>query len=150
MFLSLDRFSSQSDSTLGLLRVNGQFACFILEDEYRAIKVPGETRIPAGRYPLKLRTHGGFHNRYINKYGTNFHKGMLEICEVPGFTDILIHTGNTDDHTAGCLLVGDTCTQNVTKEGFVGSSVDAYQRVYPPIADALLNGEEVILHIEGD
>ena len=29
------------------------------------------------------------------------------------------HTGNTDEHTMGCLLFGDTAQQNVTKEGFI-------------------------------
>ena len=55
------------------------------------------------------------------------------------------HTGNTDEHTSGCLLVGDTQQQNVTKskDGFIGASVDAYKRIYPPIAEAILRGEDV-------
>ena len=138
------RFSSQKDSTLGMLFdvTNGRkFLCFTLEDEARDVKVKGETRIPAGCYKLKLRKEGGFHNRYTKKYGA-WHKGMIHVQDVPGFTYILWHTGNTDEHTDGCLLLGNTAQQNVTEDGFVGASNDAYKRVYPPIAAALEAGED--------
>ena len=53
MKLEVIRFSSQSESTLGMLFdvTNGKkFLCFTLEDEARETKVKGETRIPAGIY----------------------------------------------------------------------------------------------------
>lgn len=150
MKLEVLRFSSQKDSTSGLLFdvTDGrrEFLCYTLEDEHRELdkKVMGETRVPAGTYKITLRTVGGFHGRYLSKYGSDFHKGMLWVRDVPGFEYILIHTGNTDEHTAGCLIVGNTQSSNlIKKDGFVGSSVDAYKRIYPKIADALLNGEEV-------
>ena len=62
-----------------------------------------------------------------------------------GFEYILIHIGNDDDDSAGCLLVGDSQTQNVIKRGFIGSSTDAYKRIYPPIADVLVNGGQVTI-----
>ena len=31
------------------------------------------------------------------------------------------------------------------KDGFIGRSVQAYKRVYPPIAEALENGKEVTI-----
>ena len=100
------RISSGKDATSGLLfEVNQNkrtFLAYTLEDEQRDVKVWGETRIPAGTYKLKLREEGGFHNRYLNKYGNTFHKGMIHVQDVPGFEYILWHTGNTDEHTAGC------------------------------------------------
>ena len=74
-----------------------------------------------------------------------FNKGMLWVRDVPGFEYILIHIGNDDDDSAGCLLVGDSQTQNITKSGFLGSSTDAYRRIYPPIADVLVNGGQVTI-----
>lgn len=145
MKLEVLRFSSQNDSTLGALFdvTNGRkFLCFTLEDEARKTKVKGETRIPAGIYELKLRKEGGYHQRYTKKYGS-MHKGMIHVQNVPGFEWILWHTGNTDEHTMGCLLLGDTSQQNVTKEGFIGASGDAYKRVYPYIAAALEMGANV-------
>ena len=146
--LEVLRVSSQKDSTNGILfDISGgkrEFLCYTLEDEHRDKKVMKETRIPAGTYRITLRTSGGFHSRYTKKYG-NMHKGMLWVRDVPGFEYILIHTGNTDEHTAGCLLVGDTQTQNITKskDGFVGASNDAYKRIYPAIAKALEDGKTV-------
>ena len=71
------RFSSQEDSTLGMLfdvTDGRKFLCFTLEDEARDEKVKGETRIPAGTYKIKLRNEGGYHNRYVKKYGSMLSK----------------------------------------------------------------------------
>ena len=148
MKLKVIRFSSQSDSTSGLLFDTTdvtKFLCYTLEDERREEKVVAETRIPAGVYSILLRKEGGFHGRYTKKYG-DMHKGMLHVQDVPNFKWILIHTGNTDEHTAGCLILGDSQENNVLmKDGFIGRSVQAYKRVYPPIAEALENGEEVTI-----
>lgn len=154
MKLEVLRISSQSDSTNGILfdtTKGRKFLAYTLEDEYRETKEKGETRIPAGTYKIKLRKEGGFHSRYTTKYGS-MHKGMLHVQDVPGFEYILIHTGNTDEHTDGCLLVGNTQTENIgTKDGFIGASGNAYKRIYPPIAKALEDGEEVeITYVDFD
>ena len=142
MKLKLVRFSSQQDDTLGLLYINDEFACFTLEDEFRNIKKYGETRIPEGEYHIKIRKTGGFHNRYKNKF-SGMHKGMLQLQDVPGFNYVLIHIGNKDDDTAGCILVGNTAQQNIDESGFIGSSTSAYKRIYPEIAKAVEDGDEV-------
>ena len=147
MKLKVVRFSSQKDSTNGLLfddsDGNMSFLCYTLEDEKRDKKVMKETRIPAGTYEIKLRKEGGYHGRYKKKYGS-WHKGMLWLQDVPGFEWILIHTGNTDEHTAGCLIVGDSQQNNIiTKDGFIGSSTQAYKRIYPAISEAIDDGEHV-------
>ena len=149
MELEVLRFSSQTDCTHGILfevtDIGKRFLCYTLEDEHRALKVKGETRIPAGTYNIKLRKEGGFNQRYTKKY-SNIHRGMLHVVDVPGFEYILIHTGNTDEHTAGCLIVGDSQENNITlKDGFVGKSVNAYKRIYPSIAKAIEDGKEVTI-----
>jgi len=148
MKLEVLRVSSDVDSSSGLVFdiTNGRkFLCYSLEDEYRNDKVMHETRVPAGTYQIQLRKVGGFNARYAKKYG-DFHKGMLHVQDVPGFEYILIHTGNTDEHTSGCLIVGDSQENNqLLKNGFIGKSVQAYKRIYTPIATALENGEEVTI-----
>ena len=134
MTIELMRYSSQKDDTLGLLFIDSKFICYTVEDEYRAKKVYGETRVPQGEYNVNLRDVGGFHNRYLKKYGKNFHKGMLCISNRPDwkivkdnmeFQYILFHCGNTEKDSHGCLLVGGSATQNVTKNGFIGNSRSA-------------------------
>ena len=71
--------------------------------------------------------------------------GRLKLVAKQEYHLELIHIGNTDLDSAGCLLVGDSQTQNITKNGFIGSSTDAYKRVYPQIADVLVNGGEVCI-----
>ncbi len=148
MKLEVLRFSSGEDSTSGLLfdvSNKREFIAYTLEDEYRDSKKYGETRIPAGSYKIQLRTVGGFHQKYSTRF-YDIHKGMLHIVDVPGFEYILIHCGNTDEHTHGCLLVGDTQHNNMVEEdGFIGRSTAAYKRIYVPIAKALEQGEEVTI-----
>jgi len=150
MRLEVLRFSSGEDSTSGLLfdvtnRDIKSFLAYTLEDEYRYNKVLGETRIPDGIYEIGFRKEGGFHSKYQKRFA-DIHKGMLQINNVPGFDYILIHCGNTDEHTAGCLLVGDTQVNNlVQKDGFIGQSTQAYKRIYPCIAKALEQKESVTI-----
>lgn len=142
MKLEILRFNSSDDFTSGLLfdvtDNKRKFLCYTLEDQAQTTKVYGETRIPAGTYNLTLRAEGGFHTRYLAKFGGDWHKGMIYVNEVPNFEYILWHIGNTDDDTAGCLLLGKTQQAN-----FIGSSGDAYKDVYPKVRDAILYGEKV-------
>ena len=118
MKLEVIRYHTSDDYTLGMLldvTEGRKFLCYTLEDEYREEKVMHETRIPDGTYKITLRKVGGFHGRYEKKYG-DMHKGMLWVRDVPGFEYILIHTGNTDEHTSGCLLVGNSSDY----KGFIG------------------------------
>lgn len=147
--LEVLRFSSAKDSTLGLLFeiTNGQrFLCFTLEDEKRDVKVKGETRIPCGRYQIKLRAEGGFHEKYkTDRRFADIHQGMLHVINVPGFEFILIHCGNDDDDTAGCLLIGDKAVRAATGEATIEASAQAYQRIYPWLAAALKKGQDVFI-----
>ena len=153
MKLQLLRINSGVDATSGVLfQVHPEgdktFLCYTLEDEHRDVKVMGETRIPAGTYDIKFRTVGGFHTRYLNRYGAGFHKGMLELQDVPNFKYILIHAGNTDEQTAGCILVGDSQNNNdIQTDSFIGSSRNAYKRIYPLVRDALLAGASATIEI---
>jgi Family of unknown function (DUF5675) len=145
------RFSSGTDSTLGLMFLDAppkaaQFVCYVLEDQFNEPKIPGETRIPEGRYEIKLRTEGGMHDRYGARYP--WHKGMLWLQDVPDFEWIYIHVGNKDDDSDGCLLVGDSQVGNITERGQVTASVAAYTRLYDMIVTAL-ETEQVFIEVKG-
>lgn len=148
MKITVDRYRSNANATLSKVYVNGQFICYGLEDKYRpdGQKVDGETRIPAGKYRVTARTEGGFHSRYKKKFG-DWHRGMLWVRDVPGFEWILIHIGNTDADTAGCLLVGLSATESTM---FVGNSTGAYKKLYPMVIDAALAGDLEIEYLDND
>lgn len=136
-----ERFTSDHDSTLALMFVEQRWECFGLEDEYRDVKVPRDTRIPAGTYRLSLHRSSRFQPEYRRRFGPT-HAGMIHLLDVPGFSWILIHCGNHDGDTDGCLLVGDVVTGNTrTSEGWIGNSRDAYRRVCLPLVERLAAGE---------
>ena len=145
MKLQVVRTQFGKDATNGLLFIDGVFECYTLEDQYQAVKVMHETCIPEGTYDIKFRKTGGFHAKFSAKF-KNAHYGMLHIQDVPGFEYILIHTGNWESQTSGCLLVGDTQQDlDVSDKGFIGASVNAYKRMYSKVANQLLQGKEVTI-----
>lgn len=145
MKLTVVRTQFGTDATNGLLFIDGIFECYTLEDQYQAVKVMHETCIPEGTYDIQFRKTGGFHAKYSERY-KNAHYGMLHIQDVPNFTYILIHTGNTDEHTSGCLIVGETQQDlEVSKDGFIGSSTVAYKKMYAKVASQLLQGKKVTI-----
>ena len=115
-------------STVGRLFLNGEFECFTLEDCQRPQggKVAGATCIPAGSYSLVI-------NRSLR-----FRRLLPQLLEVPGFEGIRIHPGNTDADTEGCILVGQT-----RSEDFVGSSRAAFQKLFRKLQAARAAGAEV-------
>lgn len=145
MKINVQRLKSDPDATIGFLTVDSKPMCFTLEDEHRDVKVMDETRIPSGVYEIKLRDAGGITKKYASKY-PDIHKGMLWLQDVPNFEWVYIHVGNTDDHTSGCLLVGNSAN---LREGnkTIGSSVDAYKELYVLVADAIESGEPVFIEI---
>ena len=145
MKLTVVRTQLGKDATNGILLIDGVFECYTLEDQYQAVKVMHETCIPEGTYDINFRKTGGFHAKYSERY-KNAHYGMLHIQDVPNFTYILIHTGNTDEHTSGCLIVGETQQDlEISKDGFIGSSTVAYKKMYAKVAGQLLQGKKVTI-----
>ena len=99
MELALRRKWFTDSSTVGELYVDGAFECFTLEDVVRpgdilVVKVPGKTAIGAGRY------------RVIVDHSTRFNQELPHLLDIPGFTGIRIHPGNSAADTDGCILVG--------------------------------------------
>jgi hypothetical protein len=140
MRATLRRLDGGPHDTIGELRLNGRLLAFTLEDEGRDTKVVGETRIPAGVYPVRLRTEGGHHAKYTRRFakgmGPTWHRGMLEVCDVPGFRWILIHIGNTHSDTAGCILVGDGVNGLGQSSRALMGSTTAYIRAYEALVAA--------------
>ena len=131
MHLRVIREPSTAAATMGLLLIDGVFACWTLEDVVRPVKIPGETAIPAGRYEVRL------------SLSQRFQKLLPEILAVPGFTGIRIHAGNTQADTAGCLLVG-----RIRADDRVEESKLALMHVMEQLRRATTAGDPITITIE--
>lgn len=134
MKLDLKRQPTEGETTLGELSADGLFECYTLEDVVREVpgepvsawKVPGATAIPRGRY------------RVIVSFSPHFQIFLPLLVDVPGFTGIRIHPGNTAKDTEGCILVGDRY-----EDGCVLDSRKAFAILYGRIKEARARGEDV-------
>lgn len=102
MKLKLLRTRLFKDRTIGQLYVDDEFFCFTLEDPVRKEKIDGDTAIPEGRYRVSLEDSP--------KFGPN----TITVHNVPGFTGVRMHAGNTAKDTRGCPLLGYRLTKDFT------------------------------------
>ncbi len=103
MEMLLTRTYAIDDATIGTLELDGEFECFTLEDLVRTKKIYGKTAIPAGKYTVKLSYSPKFSQDY-DALGRGCE--VPELINVPNYTGIRIHIGNTAEDTDGCILVG--------------------------------------------
>lgn len=93
-------------STIGELYLDSRKLCWTLEDkdrglrqdmpleEIQRLKVYGKTCIPCGHYQIQW------------KLSPKFGKDMPYLLNVPGYDGVMLHTGNSDVETLGCILLG--------------------------------------------
>ena len=146
MHIQFIRYATNEHATASLVFIDGVFFCHGLEDQKQEVKVRGETRIPAGVYEVKFRL---VMSPKTERYRALFpwFTYHLQLQNVPGFDYIYIHVGNDDDDTEGCLLVGDSINNLTIDRGFLGSSTNAFKRVYLLVKEALNAGERVFVEV---
>lgn len=143
MKLSLSRIKISPGYTIGTLSIDGVELCDTLEDTDRGLKswdtvqkiqrnkVLGNTAIPYGSYEV------------IINWSNKFKQYMPLLLNVPGFSGVRIHTGNTPADTNGCILVGKHVEK---KDGVIIYSRDAYSDLFEKLQNASKN-EKIILVI---
>lgn len=136
MEILLIRKYKKSTYTIGNLYINGKWIANTLEDvdrnlnssmsveQIKAIKKPNETAIPTGTYEVTLDI---FSPKFGNKsfYKKTCNGKLPRILNVKGFDGVLIHCGNTNLDTSGCILVG----RNLEK-GKVLKSQETFEKLY--------------------
>lgn len=138
MKLRVERQIFDDESTISEALLDGVHECYILEDRVREVpntpveewKVPHLTAIPYGEYKLVIN------------HSQRFNRDLPLLLNVPGFTGVRIHPGNTQADTEGCLLVGRT-----KGDQFVGESRAAFGLLYPKLVAAIEAGDEVTVEI---
>jgi len=162
--LTIKRYEFNPDWTISELLLSGVKDGYAVEDELRAIKKFGETAIPYGKYPLGLRQSPNFSKFFLYSDSANVlietkdkskypqikdfrNHDLIWIKDIPEFELVLLHWGNTDDDTNGCLIVG-------AKPGFVGTqkgvlqSRTYYKSLYPRIYKQIKAGNQFIEYIK--
>jgi len=136
--LTLTRDAFLDARTIGRLYYDGRFFGYACEDTDRgldarmptalvsSLKVKARTAIPVGRYRLTwtLSPSRGIYTPRLS--------------DVPGYQGILIHAGNTEADTEGCILPG---TVLLPGDAGVGRSQVACSWLYTRIRDAVAAGE---------
>lgn len=136
MKLVLERKWKKSDYTIGILLIDNKKFCEVIEDKDRGlkdsmtteqiklIKKPNMTAIPTGTYDVTLDV-------FSSKFGNiPFYKKVCNgklprLLNVKGFEGILIHCGNTQLDTSGCLIVGE----NKVKGKVINSKI-TFEKLY--------------------
>lgn len=146
--LTLFRFMYAEDSVIGSLSLRTdkaeQFLCHTLEDRVREQsgmpvekwKVKGQTAIPVGRYEVKKTK------------SARFGGDMLQLMDVPGFSGIRIHAGNSAVDTEGCVLTGtDIGDKSITGAQTITHSRDALAKVEAKLFPLLDAGQKVYIMV---
>lgn len=134
MELKLNRIFLGSSATIGELYVDGEHIADTLEDRVRpeGEKIYGKTAIPEGTYEMVL------------SYSPRFKKILPEILNVPNFTGIRIHCGNSSADSSGCILVG---TWDGEKEDWVSDSKIAFNKLMSLLEEATNNKEKITITV---
>ena len=140
--LLLKRIAKRPTYTIGRLYVDGKYFCDTLEDTDRGLKqslpesvnkakkVKGKTAIPTGRYRVTLDVKSP---KYSQVAFYNFCNGCVpRLLNVPAYDGVLIHVGNSDSDTDGCILVGEN-----KQVGKVLNSRETFLRLYAKLQEAI-------------
>lgn len=107
MHILVKRIAKRDTYTIGKMYIDNKYFCDVLEDTDRGLtqdmplslikskKIPGKTAIPTGTYKV------------IVNQSPKFKRLLPRLLNVPGFDGILIHRGNSDQDSSGCLLIGE-------------------------------------------
>lgn len=141
MKLELKRIALKPNYTIGKLFINGTYYCDTIEDKVIDLnkngkfddglsKVMHQTAIPYGTFKV------------VVNYSPHFKRELPRLLDVPYFEGILIHNGNDQNSSSGCIIVGENKTVGkVTNSTFYMNNLTAR------IKDAQNKGETITITI---
>lgn len=141
MKLELKRIALKPNYTIGKLFINDTYYCDTIEDKVIDLnkngkfddgltKVMHQTAIPYGTFKV------------VVNYSPKFKRELPRLLDVPYFEGILIHNGNDQNSSSGCIIVGENKTVGkVTNSTFYMNNLTAR------IKDAQNKGETITITI---
>lgn len=135
MEISVKRIIFNDDATIGKISMP-DFSCYSLEPTMREEKgvpveqwkVADKTAIPVGRYRLTYT------------WSPHFNRPMPLVNDVPGFSAVRVHWGNSARDTDACTLTGVTHGDDDVEQ-----SRAAFERFDAIVKPAVDSGEEVYI-----
>ena len=153
MLIKLIRKWKREKYTIGQLYVDGVFFSNTIEDKDRGLsqtmslqkilfmKKPGITAIPTGTYEITLSVQSNKYKK--SKTMMQFNNAyMPRLLDVPGYSGVLIHPGNTAEDTEGCIIPGKN-----DKVGWVSNSTSYFKSLYNKMKEAKKKGEKITIQI---
>ena len=153
MQLLLKRIYTCPSYTIGHLYVDNIYLCDTLEDtdrglsqdmtveQIKKIKIQDKTAIPTGKYNILMDVISPKYSKkqyYIDVCGGK----VPRLDNVKGYQGVLIHVGNDQYDTSGCILVG----LNKVK-GKVLYSKATFEKLYAILKTAHVKKEDISLTI---
>ena len=130
MKILVKRIFNGSAYTIGKLFVDGKYFCDTLENAERPEKIYGNTAIPKGTYIVAL------------SQSPRFKIVLPLLLDVPGYSGVRIHAGNTAKDTEGCILVGHNL-----KKGYVLNSKKTLNALLKILIEADKQGKQICIEI---
>lgn len=147
MKLTLKRKFLGDKYTIADLFIDDKFFCNTIEDTVRELpitcsytpkgqsckckgKIYAETAIPPGIYKVTM------------EYSPRFKRKLPFLHNVPHFLGVLIHSGNDESASAGCLIVGNnTVKGKVTESRATSDKLNAILSKETQITIRIINGK---------
>ena len=148
MEIRVRRIALKDKYTIGKMYINGEYFCDCCEDKVRDLsketKVPNHTAIPYGTYEITLDVQS---NKYSNfeKYpwAKEYNGYIPRLTNVPLFLGVLIHPGNDEQDTSGCLL----CGENKVVGKVINSTKTFHRLMHEHLIPAKNRGEKIYITI---
>lgn len=130
--VKIKRIAFKDTYTIGKCTVDGEYISDTIEDKVRVLnsiedKIYGETAILAGTYNADI---------YFSK---KFGYKVIRLFDVPYFSGILIHRGNTAKDSLGCIICGFN-----DKKGWVSRPTIAMNK----LIEAVEGADRIIVVVE--
>lgn len=141
MKLNLKRIALKSNYTIGKLFINDVYYCDTMEDKVIDINKNGKFDDGLTKFMHQTAIPYGTFKVVVN-YSPKFKRELPRLLDVPYFEGILIHNGNDQNSTSGCIIVGENkVVGKVTNSTFYMNNLTAR------IKDAQNKGETITITI---
>ena len=155
MEVRVRRIALKDTYTIGKMYIDGKYVCDVLEDKVRDLnkngvfdndetKIVGKTAIPYGTYEITMDVKSTKFSDFEQYPWAKEYDGYLpRLTNVPLFVGVLLHVGNSDVDSSGCLLVGE----NKVVGKVINSTITFRRLMHEYFLPAKNRGEKIYITI---